>query len=143
MQQNVMISIRGEQDFIGNEKDTTEFLTEGTLSKTDDGYLLEYDESALTGMEGTHTAFEIRPASVSLLRTGSFRSQMIFERGKKHYSLYDTPYGTMTIDIVTDYLQSSITEEGGELDIRYAIEIEHQLTGESRFLIKVRSKDNA
>ena len=142
MQQNVMISIRGEQDFIGNEKDTTEFLTEGTLCKTDYGYLLEYDESKLTGMEGTHTAFEIRPASVLLTRTGAFRSQMIFERGKKHYSLYDTPYGTMTIDIITNYLQNSITDEGGELDIRYAIEIEHQLTGESRFLIKVHGKDN-
>ena len=143
MQQNVMISIRGEQDFIGSEKDTTEFLTEGTLSKTDYGYLLEYEESALTGMEGTHTAFEIRPASVLLTRTGAFRSQMLFERGKKHFSLYDTPYGTMTIDIVTNHLQNAITDEGGELDIRYAIEIEHQLTGESRFLIRVRGKDNA
>ena len=143
MQQNVMISIRGEQDFIGSEKDTTEFLTEGTLSKTDYGYLLEYEESALTGMEGTHTAFEIRPASVLLTRTGAFRSQMLFERGKKHFSHYDTPYGTMTIDIVTNHQQNAITDEGGELDIRYAIEIEHQLTGESRFLIRVRGKDNA
>ncbi len=57
MQQQVMISIRGEQEYEGTEKDVTEFVTEGTLTSTDYGYALEYDESALTGMEGTHTAF--------------------------------------------------------------------------------------
>ena len=136
-----MISIRGDQEIRGAEKNTTEFVTEGRLTPTEYGYLLEYEESALTDMEGTHTAFQIRPASVALIRTGTFRSQMIFERGRKHYSLYDTPYGTMTMDIMTDALRSTITDAGGELEIRYAIEIEHQVTGECRFLIQVRPSE--
>ncbi len=141
MEQSVMISIRGDQEIRGAEKNTTEFVTEGRLTSTEYGYLLEYEESALTGMEGTHTAFQIRPASVALIRTGTFRSQMIFERGRKHYSLYDTPYGTMTMDIMTDALRSTITDAGGELEICYAIEIEHQVTGECRFLIQVRPNE--
>ena len=32
MQQQVMISIRGEQEYEGTEKDVTEFVTEGTLT---------------------------------------------------------------------------------------------------------------
>ena len=99
MENNVLISIRGEQAFLDTGVDVTEFVTEGRLTPTDWGVLLEYEESALTGMEGTHTAFQVRPKSVALIRTGAFHSQMIFELGKKHYSLYDTPYGTMTIDI--------------------------------------------
>ena len=75
---------------------------------------------------------------MALIRSGTFRSQMIFEPGKKHYSMYDTPFGSMTMDIVTSAIESSVGEQGGELDIRYAIEIQHQLTGESRFQIKVR-----
>ena len=143
MQQQVMISIRGEQEYEGTEKDVTEFVTEGTLTSTDYGYALEYDESALTRMEGTHTAFEIHPNSVSLVRTGRFHSQMIFERDKKHYSLYETPYGTMTLDIVTRTLRADLDETGGELEIRYAIEIEHQITGTSRFFIQVRQNTAA
>ena len=138
MEQHVMISIRGEQEICGADKNVTEFVTGGLLTATDYGYLLEYDESELTGMEGTHTAFQIRPDSVALIRTGAFRSQMIFERLRKHYSLYDTPYGTMTMGITTTSLHSAITGDGGELDVRYAIEIEHQVTGECRFLIQVR-----
>ena len=45
MQQQVMISIRGEQEYEGTEKDVTEFVTEGTLTSTDYGYALEYDEN--------------------------------------------------------------------------------------------------
>ena len=138
MQYNVMISIRGEQEFAGAEKDATEFLTEGPLCETDYGFSLEYDESALTGMEGTHTAFQIRPQAVVLRRSGTFRSQMIFQPGKKHYSMYETPYGTMSLAIVTGEIKNDITAEGGTLEIRYDIEIEHQLAGESRFLIQVR-----
>ncbi len=143
MQENVMISIRGDQEFAETGKDTTEFLTEGTLTATDYGYLLEYDESALTGMEGTHTAFQIRPCSIALIRTGTFRSEMIFELDKKHYSLYDTPYGTMTLDISTSALHNTITEDGGTLEVTYAIEIEHQLIGENRIFIQVRPNNAA
>lgn len=143
MEQQVIISIRGDQEFADQDKDTMEFVTEGTLTATHYGYLLEYDESELTGMAGTHTAFQIRPNSVALIRSGAFRSQMIFEAGKKHYSMYDTPFGSMTMDIVTDAIRSSVSENGGELEIRYAIEIEHQLTGESRFQIKVRPAGGA
>ena len=143
MEQQVIISIRGDQEFADQEQDTMEFVTEGTLTSTHYGYLLEYDESELTGMAGTHTAFQIRSNSVALIRSGAFRSQMIFEIGKKHYSMYDTPYGSMTMDIVTNSICSSLDERGGELEIRYSIEIEHQLTGESRFQIKVRPANGA
>ena len=138
MQYNVMISIRGEQEFAGAEKDATEFLTEGTLCETDYGFSLEYDESALTGMEGTHTAFQIRPQAVVLRRSGTFGSLMFLQTEKKHYSMYETPYGTMSLAIVTGEIKNDITAEGGTLEIRYDIEIEHQLAGESRFLIQVR-----
>ena len=138
MQEKVMISIRGDQEFAETGKDTTEFLTEGTLQKTDYGFLLEYDESELTGMEGTHTSFQIRPTSVLLTRSGAYRSQMVFELGKKHYSMYDTPYGNMTLDIRTKDLKNEITEAGGSLEISYDIEIEHQMVGENKFMIQVR-----
>ena len=43
----------------------------------------------------------------------------------------------MTLDIVTHTLRADLDETGGELEIRYAIEIEHQMTGTSRFFIQV------
>ena len=44
----------------------------------------------------------------------------------------------MTLDIATRTLRADLDETGGELEICYAIEIEHQITGISRFFIQVR-----
>ena len=55
----VLLSIRGEQYFDDVDPDATELMTEGTLELTEDGLRLVYEETALTGMEGTTTAFEV------------------------------------------------------------------------------------
>ena len=39
------------------DPDATELTTEGTLELTEKGLLLTYQETALTGMEGTTTTF--------------------------------------------------------------------------------------
>lgn len=55
----VLISVRGEQYFDGVDPDATELVTEGLLQETEEGLLLSYEESALTGMEGTTTTFQV------------------------------------------------------------------------------------
>ena len=60
----VMISVRGEQYFDDVDPNATELMTEGTLEQTEDGFLLSYQETELTGMEGTLTTFEIGPGRV-------------------------------------------------------------------------------
>ena len=54
----VTLFIRGEQYFDDLDPDATELMTEGTLELTAEGLLLTYQETALTGMEGTTTTFE-------------------------------------------------------------------------------------
>lgn len=46
----VMISVRGEQYFDDVDPNATELMTEGTLEQTEDGFLLSYQETELTGM---------------------------------------------------------------------------------------------
>jgi len=139
--QPVMISVRGEQYFDETDPDSTELMTEGTLRETPDGFLLSYQESKLTGMEGTTTTFEIRGNRVLLTRSGKVNSQMVFEEGRQHTSLYETPFGEMTIDIQTSRLRHSMTRSGGTLEIRYSIAVEHTVTGHSAFRIRVRKKN--
>ena len=136
----VMISVRGEQYFDGVDPDATELMTEGTLETTDTGLLLRYRESELTGMEGTETTFEIGPRRVILRRSGSVSSQMVFEEGQQHTSLYETPYGELTVDIQTSRLLHNLTELGGLMEIKYSIAVEHVVTGRNCFKIRVRAK---
>lgn len=136
----VLLSIRGEQYFDGVDPDATELMTEGTLHLTEEGLVLTYQETALTGMEGTTTTFAVEGGRVTLTRSGSVNSQMIFEEGRQHTSLYETPYGELTVDIQTSCLRHNLTERGGIMEIKYSIAVEHTVTGRNCFKIRVKRK---
>ena len=137
----VVLSIRGEQSFDGTDPDATELMTEGTLELTEAGLRLRYQETELTGMEGTSTTFEVRGPQVILTRTGKINSQMVFEEGRQHTSLYETPFGELTVDIQTGRLRHNLSERGGLLEIQYSIAVEHTVTGKNSFKIRVKRKN--
>ena len=134
----VLLFIRGEQYFDDVDPDATELTTEGTLELTEKGLLLTYQETALTGMEGTTTTFEVSGPQVILRRVGSVNSQMVFEEGRQHTSLYETPYGELSVDIQTSALRHNLSERGGLLEIKYSIAVEHTVTGRNSFKIRVK-----
>ena len=136
----IILFVKGEQYFDGVDPDGTELMTEGTMTITDEGMDLSYQETELTGMAGTTTTFRIRGSRVTLLRSGTINSQMIFEEGQQHTSLYATPLGDMTIDIQTSRLRHNLTERGGIMEIRYSIAVAHSVTGRNCFKIQVKRK---
>ena len=136
----VLLSIRGEQYFDGIDPDETELMTEGTMALTEDGMVLSYEESELTGMEGTTTTFEVKGPRVTLTRSGAVNSQMVFEEGRQHTSLYETPFGELSVDIQTSELKHNLSERGGLMEIKYSIAVEHTVTGRNCFKIRVRRK---
>ena len=136
----VLLFIRGEQYFEDVDPNETELLTEGVLEVLEDGLRIAYDETALTGMEGTTTTFLVKENQVVLTRTGRVNSQMIFEEGKQHTSLYETPYGELPIDIQTSSLRHNLSQRGGVMDIKYAIAVDHTVTGRNCFKLRVKRK---
>ena len=136
----VLLSIRGEQYFNDMAPDATELMTEGVLEVTPEGIAFSYEESTLTGMEGTTTTFEVKGPRVILTRSGAVNSQMVFEEGQQHTSLYETPFGELSVDIQTSRLRHSLTDRGGLMEIRYSIAVEHTVTGRNCFKIRVRRR---
>ncbi len=139
IEKNVLISVRGEQYFEDIDPDTVELTTEGRMTIADDGEIvLEYQESELTGMDGTTTRFIVQGDTVTLRRTGSINNEMHFHVGYPHMSLYETPLGALTVEITTEKLAHRLHERGGIMDIKYTIAVEQQVTGRHQFKIRVR-----
>ena len=107
---------------------------------TEAGMRLTYEETELTGMEGTTTTFEVKEKRVILTRSGTVNSQMIFEEGKQHTSLYETPFGELPVDIRTGSLRHNLSERGGVMDIKYSIAVANTATGQNSFKIQVKRK---
>ena len=138
---NVIISIKGKQSDEDAEDETIELVTEGRLEEDgSDGFTLSYQESELTGLEGTLTTFQIEKDRITLMRVGEVNSQMVFEEGRRHLSMYNTPYGALSVGVSTRRMRSDLRRDGGSIEIHYAIEIDHAVAGQNLFQISVREK---
>ena len=139
MTKNVIISIQGKQSFPECEPEIIELVTEGKLEdRGEEGIVLTYQESEVTGLEGTVTTIQVEPRRVTLIRMGSVNSQMVFEEGRRHQSMYNTPYGALEIGLHTRKIRTSLDRRGGDVTIYYALEIEHGAAGRNMFRINVR-----
>ena len=143
MEKPVIISIRGVQTLEEGQEDVMELVTQGILRQEEGELSLTYLESELTGLEGTLTTFQIERDRVTLLRVGEVNSQMVFEEGRRHLSMYDTPYGALSVGINTRKMRAELDARGGSIEIDYAIEIDHALAGQNLFRIHVREKGQA
>jgi len=138
MKKPIVLFVKGIQVYEGVEPETTELMTEGLMEIKDGKTVLSYEETELTGMKGTTTRFIIDGDTVVLERIGLIQSQMMFRQGERSSSLYETPWGTMVVDIATTRLAHRINERGGLMEIQFTIAVNHQVTGENRFKIRVR-----
>ena len=139
MTDNVIISIKGKQLYAESGPDEVELVTSGILKMDGPGRCtVSYEESELTGLEGTTTKLHIDGGRVTLLREGTINSQMVFEEGRRHLSMYETPYGALSIGVNTRRMRSTLGEAGGDLEIDYAIEIDNLLAGHNLFRMNVK-----
>lgn len=138
MEKTVTISVKAKQEFGDGPADSMELVTQGVLQKKDGLIILSYQESEVTGLEGTMTTFQVEPERVTLMRMGEYNSQMVFEEGRRHLSMYNTPYGALSVGVNTRHLLSELDEHGGSIEIDYTLELEHAAIGRNVFLIRVK-----
>lgn len=140
MKQDVVLSIRGRQAYEGMEPDVIELVTDGTMEFRNGGWDICYEESELTGLAGVTTIFRVEPGKVILDRTGRLRSQMIFQQGVRHESLYQMELGTLLMGVCAKSIFFDITPEGGMIDLVYSIDIENTQAGEVDYHLDIRAK---
>ena len=118
--QKVLLTIKGTQ--IDEDSDESiEFITEGRLYKKDNEYMIEYDESELTGVEGVTTQLILRNGDVTLLRSGPVDTHMVFSKNTVFESNLSTPYGNMHVNIFAHRVESMFCEQSGSVDLEYEL----------------------
>ena len=140
MRKEMVLSLKSSQSYMGQEPDVIELVTEGVLENRDGGWALSYEESALTGLEGVCTTFLLEDGCVTLTRTGKLNSQMIFEEGISHDSLYEMEFGAMLMTVCATKIAWELSFLGGTVDLRYLIEIEHSSAGTVDYHLEVKPK---
>ncbi len=141
MKQNVLLSIRGTQRYADQEPETIELVTDGTMEFTGGGWDISYEESAVTGMEGVTTTFRVEPEKVTLTRRGNLNSQMVFQEGVSHDSLYQMEFGALMLTIQASRVVYDLVSDGGSIDLVYHINIENTEAGEIDYHLDIRARE--
>lgn len=137
MKQKVMVRIRSEQQYEEEAPDISEFLTVGTMEQTEKGIAISYEESELTGLQGTTTTFQLERDRIVLKREGALRSEMIFAINQEHRSLYDMGMGALLVTVRTIALVQAMDPGGGFADVIYDVIIEDSVMGQVRYHMDV------
>ena len=140
MKRDVVLSLRGTQNYEGQEPDVIELMTDGTMAFVDGGWDISYEETELTGMAGVTTTFRVEPDKVVLTRTGALKSQMVFQQGVAHESLYQMPFGALMLTVKATSLFYDIVSDGGVIDLSYNISIENTEAGVIDYHLDIRAK---
>lgn len=137
-----MLRIIGKQINGDLEEEQMELVTEGKFFEQDDSIYLVYDESEFSGMEGCTTSLIITGDRIKMTRKGEeipFDTEMQFEKGKRFKSYYDTPFGSVEMEILTnDVINKIQRKEGtGSLNIDYHISLKGLTEGRSILDIQI------
>lgn len=114
-------SIQGEK-----EEDSIQVVTPGSFYLKEDSYYAVYEETEISGMQGTTTTLKIKPEELILLREGTTNANMHFAHGANNLSMYDTPYGTLEMEVITKKINVDVNEKGGNIAVKYDMNISGQ-----------------
>lgn len=117
MNKKALIYVKSVQD--NNRDEMIEVVTPGDFYNDKSSYFVEYNETEISGMEGTKTIFEIDPEKFTLIRNGTTATKMEFKDNSENYVMYNTPYGMIEMKIKTKELSISVNDEGGNININY------------------------
>ena len=108
-----------------NEPEKIEINTLGSLKRENGRVEISYEETQATGMEGSSTAVSYltdEPGVVSMIREGVVSTALVFEAGKRHHCVYQTPFMPFEVCVYTKKVENHIVD-GGYLELDYMIEI--------------------
>lgn len=140
MKKEMVLSLTAKQSYMDQEPDVIELVTDGILENTPNGWVITYEESALTGLEGVSTSFLLEGDSVTLTRTGKLNSQMFFQEGVSHESLYEMEFGALMLTVCAALIRWDISFQGGNVDLQYKIEIEQSAAGTVDYHLEIKPK---
>ena len=138
MKKDVLISIKGIYSS-EDDQDVVELFTTGQYYKKDGCYYICYEESQATGFEGSKTTLKVEQEKmVTLNRSGTANSQLIVEQGVRHQCHYDVGCGDLMVGVLGSRIKSSLTDSGGNLEVKYSLDINSMYASENEMYIQIK-----
>lgn len=135
--ENCSITLKVKQTSEG-VTDESELYTRGEFRFHKGSYYIDYDESEATGYEGSHAQLKVDDNILTMTRTGKNFTGLVFENGVRHYCYYGTEFGNCMVGITTSVFRQNLTSDGGEINLKYSVDVNAGLMSENEITIRVK-----
>lgn len=143
MNKKVCVKISGLQSYDQPDMaDKIEVINIGTYYKRNGKHYIRYEEPIEKTDKVNSNLLKISDDEVELIARGDATTHMVFTRGEKNMTYYNTPFGGMNMSI--DTYKLDVSEKDGILsaDIRYGLEINLDYITECKVHIDIESLAN-
>lgn len=135
---NITVDILAEITQDSGEQQKIDMTTEGSYYQRSGAYYITYDESEISGMEGSRTVIKIKNNQVTLTRMGPSHSKMIFDTTQAYNGIYHTPYGDFDMRIHTEVLDIDFDFEHGSGQVLMHYDMVLQAMSQSKNMMTIR-----
>ena len=137
---DVLVTVKTVQTDDSGKPDTIELTAEGSFAKKDDAYLIKYTDCFLAGAdEPILTTVRVgSDGSVTVSRSGKFKSRFTIEKGRRCQCMYATPYGTLSMGFFGESIESRLTENGGEIKLTCTVDVNNSQMNKNEMTICIK-----
>ncbi len=140
MNKKVSVKISGLHGYSDSEADEKiEIINIGSYYKRDGKHFIKYEDPIEKSDKVNSNLLKISGNEIELIAKGESSTHMVFTRGEKNTTFYNTPFGGMNMGIDTYNLNVIENENIISADIRYGLEINMDYISECKVHIDVEA----
>lgn len=120
MDKQIIVRIKAKQ-IVNNEEEAVELITPGKFYTKNGSYYIVYEETEISGLEGTTTTLKVSDKEVQMIRFGTTNSKLTFREGCVDTSYYKMPFGMIELIIKPSSISITMGDNGGSIELKYEL----------------------
>lgn len=148
MKDKVFVKIRGlniaeeiddTEDSEVVQEDAIEVISVGKYAVVNGKEYVKYEEVYEEFEKKARCLIKIENDKIEVSKKGAINSNLIFNKNEKTDTLYDTPYGSLSLGVVTKDMDIKRTEDTINIEIEYSLEYNYNKLSDNRICIEITS----
>lgn len=148
MKDKVFVKIRGlniaeeiddTEDSEVVQEDAIEVISVGKYAVVNGKEYVKYEEVYEEFEKKARCLIKIEDDKIEVSKKGAINSHLIFNKNEKTDTLYDTPYGSLSLGVVTKEMDIKRTEDTINIEIGYSLEYNYNKLSDNRICIEITS----
>ena len=141
MEKKYLLSVCGKQ-YVNGDSDQIDLQTNATYVMKGTTRYISYKEYDPQNPDIHYrTTVKIDQNNVvTVMKGGEESHHLVLQKGERHKCEYRTPFGSMTLGVYTESVNISLDDSGGEVMVKYTIDIESELASSNELTLKIREE---